>query len=144
MKQRGAVIWRYPNPYRVFCWRWWKHVAELPQLLWMDIRDAYLRARYGWAPCDIWDLCSYHCALTIGLLEEYSKNHDGHPSGMTPEEYQDKIDTALMGWKAMSEIINDTQYMLPYDRYTEWQDRMYKVFEVGMEDFIKIYPSLWN
>ena len=135
------VIWRYKNSWRPFCDRWWLHWLDL-RLLWWDLKDAYHRALRGWGNGDIWDLMTYHTAVTIGLLECFRENHQGYMDGMTPDEYDAKLDLALDAWRAKWDILNNIGWDTEVD-YQEWRKPLEERWEKGIPVFLEIYDSLW-
>jgi hypothetical protein len=49
--------------------------------LWDDARTLYLRARYGWAPRDVWSLDHYLNRVLAGALERLANTTHGTPVG---------------------------------------------------------------
>ena len=140
----SPVQWRYfPNPYRVLCGRWWRHFFDL-QSLWYDLRDAVQRARRGWANGDIFDLMSYHAGVTLGLLNHFKAHHHGYMDGMTPEEYEAKLDLAVDAWEAKNALLTDANWDAENQSYEEWSAPLIERWEKGHPAFLEVYDSLWN
>lgn len=133
----------FPNPWRPFCDRWWGHWFNL-MALWRDIRDASQRAKRGWADCDIFDLMSYHAGVTLGLLKHFRENHSGYIDGMTPEEYDAKIDISIDGWQAKWDYLNEIGWDCEKQSHEEWSRPLLERWENGHAVFVEIYDSLWN
>jgi hypothetical protein len=52
-----------------------------------DLRNIYLRARYGWAPVDVWDLHSYVNGVLAGSLTHLANHTHGTPTSYLGEWY---------------------------------------------------------
>jgi len=135
------VQWRYKNSWRPFCDRWWWHWFDL-RLLWWDLQDAWARARYGYAPGDIFDMCSYHAGVTRGLMKEFLDRHHGYPFGMEPEEYTAKLQVILDGWEAMETLVGDD--WVGVESYDAWRAPLEERWRNGMKEFTELYVSFWQ
>lgn len=127
----------YPNHWHKFCYRWWLHWLDFGALC-RDVRDFFERGRNGFARCDIFDLMTYHCGITLGLLRHFRNNYSGF-AGESDAEYTAKIDSAIDGWEAKWILLTEN-YWGDESTRKALQDR----FERGNNDFIEIYDSLWN
>jgi hypothetical protein len=133
------IGWRYyPNPRRKYCVRWWLHWLDVVSI-WRDLHDAAQRAIRGWGDGDIYDLMTYHAGVTIGLLKHFRDHHAGYIHGMTPEEYDAKIDEAIDGWEAKYSLLTSE-----YWGETEVRKALEERWQKGHTTFLEIYDSLWN
>ena len=143
MKKADYILWYSSNPWRKWCNRWWSHWIKLPLLLWDDLKDGIVRALWGYAPRDTYDMISYHAGLTLGLLKVFNERHMGYAYGMTPEEYEAKLDLAIDGWSARVELYSDKGWDYKHQDYQEWRKPLEARVEIGMKAFYEIYDSLW-
>ena len=131
------VQWRYiDNHYRKFCSKWFIHWFDL-RLLWWDIVDAYQRAMRGWADGDIYDFCSYHSGVTLGLLKHFKEHHNGW-DGSSPEEYEHNLDAAISAWQAEYELMMGIHYADPNK-----ENELREQFKENVKVFDDIYDSIW-
>jgi hypothetical protein len=133
------IGWRYhPNIWRKYGKRWWLHWFDVISI-WRDLRDAAQRSVRGWGDGDIYGLMTYHAGVTIGLLKHFRDNHVGYMDGMTPEEYDAKIDEAISGWEAKYSLLTYVYWDKPEEEKA-LEDRWLK----GYTTFLEIYDSLCN
>lgn len=138
------VGWRYfRNPWRKYCWRWWKHLFNA-RALYFDIRDTIQRARRGWGNGDIFDLMTYHAGVTIGLLKHFKANHHGYIESMGVEDYEAALDLAIDGWEAKYALLTGEGLDDDKFSYEEWSSALERRWKKGYAAFLEIYDSLWN
>lgn len=63
------------------------HGFRRVRFFWDDVRDLYLRARYGWAPSDAGDLDRYLNRVLAGTLQHLADRGHGTPVGYPYREY---------------------------------------------------------
>ena len=79
---------RKPIPYcsfggfRPFSSYWWKDVRRyIVRGWWYDLHAYWHRARYGWAPRDVWSLDNYLNDVLGATLEHLANTTNGTPAG---------------------------------------------------------------
>ena len=68
-------------PYRPFTWGWCRGVLSYPVSVYRDLYTVYHRARYGWAPRDVWNLDIYLDRVLSDTLTHLADTTHGTPSG---------------------------------------------------------------
>jgi hypothetical protein len=82
MQNRQPIKFCSFGGYRRFCSAWWKDLFWYLTRGWFfDIRTYWLRARYGWAPKDVWSLDTYLETVLAGALYRLSEKTYGTPYG---------------------------------------------------------------
>lgn len=82
-------------------WPWWKAIAEW--FVWRgwfyDCRTYWRRARYGWAPRDVWSLDHYLNGVLGGSLRHLAETNHGVPGGYLSDPNGDCTDADFERWK---------------------------------------------
>lgn len=59
----------------------YRHGIRRIRVFWQDVRTAWHRARYGWAPSDTWNLQDYLAGVMAGSLKHLAETSYGSPNG---------------------------------------------------------------
>lgn len=95
------------------------------------------RGRRGWAVSDTWNLDSYLTQVISGSVDYLRQHTQGHPSGMTKDEWDtilSKIATGITAWESIDDLDFRT------DAYAEYRAQ----FEEAIRLLGKFYPHLWD
>jgi hypothetical protein len=142
--------------------------------LWFDARTLYLRARYGWAPRDVWSLDQYLNRVLAGSLERLAETTPGTPcgypygslhvrdgSGLRPYRNEDhpndvvtdheQWQTDLKRWAtAFRQILNDDDVFTddsPFQTSAERQaelDRRRDALHQALAEMTPWWDALWD
>lgn len=127
-----------------------------------DIRNFYLRGRYGWCPRDVWNLDDYWGRVMAGSLEHLADRATGFPAGFpdTPST-QPAIATAddtdarfalwqatLRRWaKAFSELPDDVDIYDDADGYKAHcaeEERRREQLQTTLKELAPWWEALWD
>lgn len=137
-----AIRFFHVGGYRRFCWHWWKDIAEYVFGGWyQDIKTYWHRARYGWAPRDVWSLDNYLAGVLAGSLEHLAKTTHGAPFGypnMTPHVVES--DTDHEKWEA-----DLRRWAKAFHDYAEDEDFWYsKEVRDALLEIAPWFGSMWD
>ena len=94
------------------------------------------RGRRGYADCDVWGLDNYLAGWMPGALRKLEDNKLGHPIGMTPKGWANRLRIMCEGFEAvvaMGEIPDAKTYR-----------RLERRMRKGMKMFGKHFLDLWD
>lgn len=77
-----------------------------------DIRCAWQRATKGYCYRDVWNIDNWFLKTVPQMLDDLIKIHNGHPSGMTDEEWVDILNEMSTALKNADE--ETTEFVNPY------------------------------
>ena len=115
-----------------------------------DIYTYWHRARYGWAPGDVWSLDAYLCSVLAGSLEHLAEHKNGSPAG-----YPDGGETTnhdlwqanLKRWaQAFRENPNDVAiYDEPnYEKHRAEETRCRENLHKALREMEPWFEALWD
>lgn len=79
---KTPIPFRYRSMYRWFSTYWWTEFwHDVTSGFWRDCYTLYHRARYGWAPRDVWNLDNYLDKVLAETLRHLADTTHGTPSG---------------------------------------------------------------
>jgi hypothetical protein len=116
MKKKHYTLNLYPlpftsNPYRKFCWPWWKEYINLKNY-YRAVKYFCQRGYRGYADCDSWDADSYLESVILGVIKNLKENSHGYPMSMADYKMDEELpegveDMGYEKWKAvLQEIIS--------------------------------------
>lgn len=126
------------NPWRVFCWSWWKHSFN-PLRYWNAFVYFWQRGTRGYADCDIWSLDMYLSQWLPSALNSMKGGPYPIRRGMTSKRWDEILDKMVEGFKAAYLLSN-----MEYDSSTDEESQLKKQEEVGLKLFARHFGSLWN
>lgn len=95
-------VWAFPYSKRFYLthpWKWFSH-------LWSNCHNAYLRARYGWAPVDVWNWDQWFTTIVPQMFRYLSKNAMAYP-GRYPFATPDRWEVWLLKIADLIEASNE-------------------------------------
>lgn len=98
---------------------------------WFDLHTLYHRARYGWAPRDVWSLDHYLNRVLAGTLERLAATAHGSPSGYPYPDLHVRCGTTVRPYReddAPDDVVTD---------HEQWQadlKRWARAFREAEED----------
>ena len=72
--------------------KFWHHPLEFFSSLWKYLRARYLRGKYGWAPCDTWNMDYWFLKVIPEMLDylaEHTHTYPGTDEFPTFESWQE-------------------------------------------------------
>lgn len=176
----GVIMKKTPIPfcnathYRPFTRVWLRDWLQWLSYAWVyDVRDYWLRARYGWAPTDTWSLDHYLATVMAGTLRHLADTTSGAPCGYpdlnatidddpTPDFDAWKRDfdawkRDLTRWADVCDnYINDNYVQLycdprrklglepDYEAWNKDEDERNRMFHQVLQEIEPWFDSLWN
>lgn len=99
------------------------------------------RAVRGFSTYDWWNAHSYMSYVILGMLNKFKTDANGHPMGMTQEEWHETLDTMIAGFEAAEAESPDD---MPVSEWKEWYEKREVIRKKGMLLFVEHYPTLWD
>lgn len=133
------IIWLlyvgvYRNPYRVFCWPWFKEIVR-PGTYIFELRHYYERLRYGISYSDSWDLDSHLLKIIpIGLKHV-------RDSAFAPDISEKDWNDMINGLESHRHYVDDCRLLEKECPISHKQ--LEKDFKRSMELLSRHFSSLW-
>jgi len=124
----------------MFPYRWSKRPIENIKWIYYSIINFVERGRNGYGRRDAWNLFDYIGDICIGALTQLKNEGCSYPMDMTPEEWNEKLETMIVGFKAANRI-SELEYNWNDPKETE---EVYNTYNKGMELFCKHFLNLWD
>ncbi len=107
-----------------------------------QIKNLYLRFRYGAGCCDIFSLHYYLAKKIIKPLKLFRANVYSFPPDLTFKEWKKMLDEMIFAF----EFIAEGEHWNPkYEKYSaEKVNKLYDRAQKGFELFGKYYKDLWS
>lgn len=125
----GSRHWRYPR------------IARIPYDLWREARAFYNRGRYGWSPCDVWDLNTYLEDVIAGSVQHLAEGSFGSP-GLeefpTHATWVDYLSGIVADIKNYQKVGNDLNSTLEDEVHAE------AVMNIALLKLVKYWGHLWD
>ena len=87
---RPYSVWTYPYSRRYY----WRHPWVLLKDFWWNIKAAYWRSKYGFAPHDVWEFGYAFLEVVPQMLKYLAENGSGYPGDEefpTPESWRNHL-----------------------------------------------------
>lgn len=97
------------------------------------IRHWWQRRTRGWDDSETWSLDTTIAKFVLPRLTAFLRLNNGHPYGMTPEEWDKKL----------TEMIAAMRFFAAGDQYHIGSEKEYKRALRGVQLFAKWFPALW-
>lgn len=123
-------------------------------------RWGYQRASRGYADCDLWSIDSFLCGVLVPGLKQFRNQTNSHPSDLTFEEWQAKVDVIIAGFQAhidlqegppdrfFREVSNKDSWtgleLFDPEGEQAWRAELTAVQQAGLEMFVKWFGHLWD
>jgi hypothetical protein len=111
------------------------------------LEDLYNNARYfiqrgyrGYSDRDVWSIDWFLTGIMPKMLRQLKQTSHGHPIGMGPKLWRNKLEKMAQTFE-IGRMIEEYDFD-PRDRYA--CDKLKRVFERRMQDFVKYFFSLWD
>lgn len=123
---------------------WWRISVHRPGWM-MDIYTYWHRARYGWAPKDVWDLDYHLNHLLAETLTQLAERTHGYPTGYrSTEAWQ----ADLRRWaQVFSEDPNDVKFYEDdqgYQQYRAEEKRRRDAIHQALKELEPWWDALWD
>lgn len=160
MKASPLPLWRHAPHSRAWTPDWFGQVWQFATYgLWRDLRNAWIRARYGWCPDDTWELGRYLARVMGGSLRSLAEQTHGAPAGYPHVDWMMlKDDGTLAPWDpAVAEggpFTDIDQWKADLARWAdafeawavdeEGSDHKRFSMEQAMREMTTWFPGLWD
>lgn len=89
----GNSCWVWPHRKSYYLKKPWEFGIQL----WSNVKNTYMRARYGWCPMDVWNWDSWFINVAPAMFRYLANNGCGYPGDMTPDKWKQwLLDMAFM------------------------------------------------
>lgn len=134
------------NPYRRWCWSWWKHWVDVRQIC-REVKWVWQRARYGYAECDLFSLDAYLASWLPSALRELNETLNT-VTVQSPRQHREML-YAIEAWEGLRHLswececwndetkYDDVMFWEKHDEY--WRKR----WEFGERYFMKNIRRYW-
>lgn len=149
--------------YRLWSIIWWSELLEFIRRGWLeDLKTLWYRARYGWAPRDVWNLDHYLASVLAGSLKHLIYSGHSAPMGYPikgPVSYHAPTDfgkwsTDLLKWSdAFREYVecDDVVWKPPfwtengdYSKMEAEEKRRSENLHTALREMEPWFESLWD
>jgi len=135
--------WRYLKDEGIFGWNWWyviTHFWIIPGEVGRRIKWFVQRGWRGYSDRDNWSIDGFLLSILPPMLENLRKNSHGYPVDMTAEEWDTCLHNMIVGFECRRKLVD-----LDYDWKNPAQEQFLKRYaDLGMEQFVKDFHSLWD
>ena len=114
------VLTDFPYRFRYYLTHPWRFFRDLR----LNLRNAWWRIKYGWAPCDVWNWDSWFLTVAPAMFKYLAENCSSYP-GQAPFETPEKWREWLNGIATKLESCREENY----EKENEYHEEYIKQFE---------------
>jgi hypothetical protein len=150
-----------------FDWKYWKGYFSIPKEIYEWIRCFVQRGKQGYCYRDVWSIDYYLMEIIPPMIKQLKKTTHGFPADSTEEKWNEILDNIILGFEAGKRLADGENWAMNKDtkmkvdssgkieftnpwseeqikHFRELDEKDKKIFDEGMELFVKFFFSLWD